>query len=98
MSIPLIPGLRQWHTPATTDVVIACWEEFDVSSHAFGKTTFVSALWYNGLHSWQDFSTGLFFCCFSLTIIVSYGRVLIQEEAALAVLYGAVGERREWTG
>lgn len=42
-------------------------------------------------------------CCFffvylSLTIIVSCGRVLIQEEAALVVLPGAVGERREWTG
>lgn len=39
-----------------------------------------------------------FFFCLSLTIIVSNGRVLIQEEAALAVLPGAVGERREWTG
>lgn len=92
--------LHHWHTPATAGVELLVVEkEFDLASHAFGKTTLVSALWDNGAHSWQDFFRLWCFCfCPRLTIIVSYGRVLIQEEAALAVLPGAVGERREWTG
>lgn len=60
----------------------------NVASHAFGKTALVSALWDNGVHSWLDSSTVALVFCLSLTVIVSYGRVLIQEEAALAVLPG----------
>lgn len=71
---------------------------FDLASHAFGKTTLVSAMWDNGVHSWQDFSAVALPFFLSVTIVVSCGRVLIQEEAALAVLPGAVGERRERTG
>lgn len=102
LSVHLTPVLHRWHAPAAAGVksLAAPGTEFNVAGHAFGKTTLASALWDNSVHSWLDFSTAalLFVFLLSLTVIVSYGRVLVQEEAALAALPGAVGERRERTG
>lgn len=48
------------HAPATAGVELLVVERgFDLASHAFRKAAPVSALWDNGVHSWQDFSTVL---------------------------------------
>lgn len=51
-----------------------------------------------GVHRMHFFCTVALLFCQLQFVIVSSGRVLIQEEAALAVLPGAGGERKGWTG
>lgn len=51
-----------------------------------------------GVHRLRFFCTVVLLFCQLQFVIVSSGRVLIQEEAALAVLPGAGGERKGWTG
>lgn len=72
--------------------------DVDLISRRIGKTALVSALFATIEADCISVLLGFSFVNVNLTVIVSSGRVLIQEEAALAVLPVAVGESREWTG
>jgi len=103
---PLAPPFRRLRTNVLmllahfihSKCKIGCsWEEVSTESVTWWKaTTRIGTVLNNrSVHCLQYF---IALVSSGLTVIVSPGRVLIQEEAALAVLLWAERERRGWTG